>query len=174
MVSSEKPKTRLRVGHLPPRQPTTFAVEPDAAARAALAQGLDLIDLTGLRFSGKISPAASESWLLEGDLHAVVTQPCVISAAPVTTRIDEPVRRLYSPHVQSPEGEEVEMPDEDIEPLGQYIDLDEILAETLALGLPLYPRAPDAALPDADSTTQDDLNTRRPFAGLADLMKKGD
>lgn len=169
MTDSRPPQPRLRVAHLNPRQPTEFALAPDAAARAALAEELGLSALPRLRFSGRVEPVANDAWRVTGRLAARVVQPCVATLAPVTTDLDEEVHRLFSPHVAAPEGDEMEMPDDELEPLGQFIDLGAIMAEELSLALPLYPRAQDAA-PDAGAPEPDD-ETRKPFAGLADLLK---
>lgn len=171
MAPADKNNSRLRVAHLNPRQPTPFVLEPDANTRAALAQEMGLIKLPALRFAGKIAPAMNDAWKLDGNLVARVVQPCVVTLSPVPADLREPVTRLYSPHAADPDGEDAEMPDDEVEQLGQYIDLAAVMAEALALALPLYPRAAGAQLDDPD-VDEDDV--RRPFAGLADLMKKKD
>ncbi len=171
MASNMTNNTRLRVAHLNANRATPFTLKPDADARAALANELDLSALPELSFSGEVRPSMNDSWELTGRLSARLTQPCIVTLAPVTTRVAEDVHRLFSPYATTPEGEEVEMPDEDIEPLGQFIDLAQVMTEALALAIPLYPRAEGAELdetPEADEPTE----TRRPFAGLADLMSK--
>ena len=67
------------------------------------------------------------------------------------------------------------MPDDEIEPLGPMIDAGEVLVEALALALPPYPRAEGAELPVA-ATAPDDQEDggRRPFQGLADLLRRKD
>ncbi|RQP06902.1 DUF177 domain-containing protein [Paracoccus sp. MA] len=169
MTDSKAPQTRFRVAHLNPRQPTGFALAPDAAARAALAAELGLNALPRLRFSGSIRAVSSDAWEVTGTLAARVVQPCVVTLAPVATSLQEEVHRLFSPHAAAPEGDEVEMPDDELEPLGQFIDIEAIMVEALALALPLYPRAEGAALdaPEPEPAAE----TRKPFAGLADLLK---
>ena len=169
MTDMKPPQSRFRVAHLNPRQPTEFALAPDAAARAALAAQLGLVELPKLRFSGQIRAVAQDGWEVTGALTARVVQPCVVTLAPVTTDLAEPVDRVFSPHVTAPEGDETEMPDDTLEPLGQFIDLAAIMAEALSLALPLYPRASGAAL--EPGATDDDEPARKPFAGLADLLK---
>jgi uncharacterized metal-binding protein YceD (DUF177 family) len=65
------------------------------------------------------------------------------------------------------------MGDEDLEPLGAVIDIEAIMIETLTLALPLYPRAEGAALDSSDDTPFEEEG-RKPFAGLADLLKQRD
>ncbi|HIC66093.1 MAG TPA: DUF177 domain-containing protein [Paracoccus sp.] len=168
--SASQPQ-RLRVAHLDPRGPTDFALRPAAEARAAIAAELNILALPGLAFEGRIRAEGGQAWALSGRLTAQVVQSCVVTLKPVKTRIEEDVRRLYSPHLRDPEGDEVEMPDETLEPLGQFIDLSAVMIEELALSLPDYPRAQGAELtPDA---RDDDgrPETRRPFEGLDRLMR---
>ena len=163
----------LRVNRLNPRQATELTLEPGATERARIAADLGLTGLPLLRMTARIAASGLDGWTLTGRLTARVVQPCGITLAPVETAIDEPVERRWSPHVTPPEDEETEIPAEDIEPLGQVIDAGAVLVESLALALPLYPRAPGAALDQAGSDAGDDAgdgDTRRPFAGLAALM----
>lgn len=172
MTRQDDRNTRFRVAHLNPRQPTEFRIAPDSAGRKALASELGLLELPNLHFSGRITPSGADAWKLSGKLTARVVQACVVTLEPVPSAISQEVERYYSPHVIQPEDEEVEIPEDDTEPLGQYIDAAAVMAEELALALPLYPRAPDAELPVATDASDDEDNTRRPFAGLADLLKK--
>lgn len=172
MTRQDDRNTRFRVAHLNPRQPTEFRIAPDAETRKALAAELDLIDLPNLHFSGRITAEGLDAWKVTGKLSARAVQACVVTLAPVTTAISEEVERFYSPHVTQSEEEEVEIPEDDVEPLGQYIDVNAVMAEALALALPLYPRAEGAELPAPVADDAEDDNTRRPFAGLADLLKK--
>lgn len=159
----------LRVNRLNPRQTTELTLDPDAADRARIAADLGLLDLPLARMTARIAASGQDGWALTGRLTARVVQPCVVTLAPVTTQIDEPVDRRWSPHLAAPEGEEIEIPDDDTEPLGQVIDAGEVMVEALALALPLYPRAAGAELDQTDSDAPGD-DTRRPFAGLAALM----
>lgn len=168
----------LRVADLAQNTATTFDLRPDAAASRALADQLGLAGLRKLRFTGTIRARNRRDWGLEAMLGATVIQPCVVTLAPVTTRIDTPVRRSFLANRADPEpaGEqdEVEMSaDDTIEPLGKFIDLDAVMAEALALALPLYPRKADADLGAAVFTEPGQTPMRdedaRPFAGLANL-----
>ena len=112
-----------------------------------------------------------------GQLGATVVQPCVVTLAPVVTRIEEPVGRSFVAGWEPPQGDEVELPEDvDTEPLGTAIDLGAIMVEALALALPAWPRAEGADLDEAVFTepgkapmTDDDA---KPFAGLAALRDK--
>ncbi|SIP88468.1 Uncharacterized metal-binding protein YceD, DUF177 family [Paracoccus thiocyanatus] len=170
MTVSKTPQTRFRVAHLNPRQPTDFALAPDDAARAALADELGLDALPRLGFTGQIRAVSSDAWEVTGTLCARVVQPCVVTLAPVATDLQDMVHRIFSPHVAPPQGDEVEMPDDALEPLGQFIDTEAIMTEALVLALPLYPRAEGAALDAAEPAP--DEPARKPLAGLADLLKQ--
>lgn len=166
---------RLRVAHLNPRAPNPVDLAPDAEARAAIAAELDLLDLPALGFSGKLVARGNDAWELTARLVARVVQPCVVTMAPVSTPIDEEVRRIFTPHLAAPTEEEIEMPDDEIEPLGQFIDAGAVMIEALSLALPLYPRAEGAEPFEAstDDAPDDEAgDTRKPFAGLGDLLNK--
>ncbi|GGH19686.1 Uncharacterized metal-binding protein YceD, DUF177 family [Cribrihabitans marinus] len=169
--------TALRVAQLPQNSPTPFDLQPDRAHLDGLAEALGLLGLRKLRFSGEITAQGSRDWLLTGHLGATVVQPCVVTLEPVTTRIEAPVRRLYLEDWQPPEAEEAEMPEDDeAEALGTVIDPGAVMAEALALALPLYPRKDGVgpgdtafAAPGKEPLTDDDV---KPFAGLSALRDK--
>lgn len=169
--------TRFRTGGLSPRKPTRFDFAPNAEVRAALARDLGLLALRSLRLSGEIRPVGRDKLVLTAQLLAVADQACVVTLAPVAARIDEAVRRCYVADLTTPDGDEVEIPEDDtVEPMPEMIDLTEIAAEALALALPLYPRAPGAELgavvhagEHVTPLTDADL---KPFAGLAALAAK--
>lgn len=170
-------KEKLALARLPRGAETSFELAPEAAARATLAAELGLSALRKLRFSGRLIPEGRRDWRLVAELGATVVQPCVVSAEPVTTRIDEPVLRRFLEEMPEPQGDEVEIPEDDsAEPLPATLDLAEVMAEALALALPLYPRLPGAALgearfaaPGAAPIEEDEL---RPLSGLGALRDK--
>ena len=167
----------LRVADLPPRKPTRFHLRPDAEGRAALATELGLLALRKLDFQGEVAPEGRRDWRLEGKLGATVVQPCVVTAEPVTTRIETEVLRRFLHDLPEPDATEAEMPEDDtLEQLGAVIDPGVVMAEALALALPDYPRAPGAELAQADFPPPGaaPLETTRPnpFAALAALKPK--
>ena len=171
------PATHLSLARLTRSKDTAFEIAPEAEARKALAEEMELIALRKLRFAGRLVAEGARDWRLEGTLGATVVQPCVVTAEPVTTRIDEPVLRRYLAEMPEPEEDEVEMPEDDsAEPLPAVLDLSAVMAEALALALPLYPRAPGAALEEATFAapgvapmTDEDA---KPLSGLAALRDK--
>lgn len=163
---------RLRVSHLSPSRANAFDLTPEAPARRAIADTLNLLDLPQLRFEGAIRALGTDEWALTGQLTAKVVQACVITLEPVETTLTEDVALTFSPHVTATDEVEVEMGDETVEPLGQWIQLGDIALEALSLALPTHPRAPGAELPeDAQDDAPEEDEPRRPFAGLANLLK---
>lgn len=182
MSKTPPSRTALRVADLAQNAPTPFFLQPDADVLAAMADTLDLSGLRKVRFVGEVQAEGAQDWLLTGTLGATVTQPCGVTLAPVTTRIDVPVRRLYLRNYEESDAPEVEMPEDDeAERLGQWIDPEAVLIEALSLALPLYPRAEGVAL-DETVLTEPGVaplteQAMRPFAGLAalkDQMKDDD
>lgn len=170
------PRMVLRSAGLPTRKPTRFAFRPDAAGRAAIAEVLGLTGLPRLSLVGEIRPEGRHDFRLTAELAAEVVQPCVVTLAPVPATVAEAVRRVYLSDYAEPAEDEAEMPDDETEPLPEEIDLAAVAVEALALALPPFPRAGEAALgeavfgpPGVAPLRQADLN---PFAGLASLAQR--
>lgn len=182
MPKTPPSRAALRVADLPQNAPTPFLVQPDASAMAAIAEVLDLSGLRKVRFSGEVLGQGAQDWQLNGTLGATVTQPCGVTLAPVTTRIDVPVRRVYIRDYEEVDALEVEMPEDDeVEPLRHWIDPEAVMIEALSLALPLYPRAEGVALEETVLTEPGvaplTREAMKPFAGLAglkDQMKDDD
>lgn len=159
------------------RAPEPFVLEPPAEVRRALADRLGILGLRKLRFAGRLEPQGRRDWQLTADLGATASQACVVTMAPVTSRIDEAVERTYLEEMPDlPEGEEVEMPDDTVEQLPAALDLGAVMAEALALALPLWPRAEGVEMeervfaePGTRPMTDEDT---RPFADLKNMMRR--
>lgn len=169
----------FRVAALSPDRPHRFELAPGPEERRTIAAELGLSGLRKLRFAGTLSPEGRADWRLDAHLGATVTQPCVVSLDPVTTRIEEDVVRRFLhdwPPVEE-RGEDVEMPeDETIDPLGDQIDLRAVMLEALSLALPPYPRAAGAEpdRPHAEPAGAEPIRDAdmRAFSALADLKRK--
>lgn len=171
----------LRLSDLSDSRSHTFKIEPDTAQMAEMRTALDLLGLKKVRFEGTLSPVGKRDWKLDATLGATVSQPCVVTLAPVSTRIDTAVTRLYlstfKDPAQSDGEEEVEMPEDDtVEPIPAALVLADVATEALALALPEYPRAQGAevsvtqfAAPGTEAMTDEDT---KPFAGLKALRDK--
>ncbi len=164
----------MRLTDLNSRQPTAVELQPDAEEKQAVAEALGIKAVKKLRFIGQLAPFGKRDWELTAELGATVVQDCVVTLAPVTTRIDEHVMRRYVADLPEIEGGEAEMPEDDtIEAIPETLDLVTVMIEALSLALPAYPRADGAELAKADFTepgktamTDDDA---KPFAGLGEL-----
>jgi len=170
------PKSHLRLADLATRQPTEFALAPTADERRAIAAELGIVGVRKLRFTGALTPQGRQDWSLSAELGATVVQDCVVTLAPVTTRIDEKLTRSYLADMPEIEAAEVEMPvDDTVEALPEALDLAQVMIEALALALPLYPRREDADLSDAvfagPGVTPMSDDDAKPFAGLGALRE---
>lgn len=173
-LAALSPSTPLRPARLSRAAPTPIDLEPDARFRDALAVHLGLSKLRKLRFKGVITPAAGGAWEFTAELGATVVQPCRVTLEPVTTRIDEQVRRRFVPGLDPVAEEEAEIPEDvDVEPLPDAIDPAAVMVEALALAIPPFPRAEaadpgDVAVsePGVEPIRDEDI---RPFSELEKL-----
>lgn len=161
------------------REATEFAfdIAPDEAEAAAVARLMGARQIRKMRFQGVLTPLPASGWRLEGRLGATAIQTCVISLEPVTTRIDQSVRRTWLPQTDPLPAEIMLTPGDDedeVEPLGRSIDLGLVATEALALALPDYPRKPGAAIPPDLQTEVEEDERPKPFAALAALKERLD
>lgn len=153
-----------------------FDIVPEAPEAAAVARLLGARSVRKMRLAGALNRLPRGGWQLDATLGATVVQTCVVTLDPVTTRIDQPLHRLFLPQ-SAPVPTDLDIaPDDDdeVEPLGDAIDLGLVATEALALALPAYPRVPGAtfdAPADADAGAADELRPR-PFAALEALRGK--
>ena len=114
------------------------------AETSRLAQHLGLVRLGKARLRYHLRPVATGSdWMLQGQIGATVTQPCVITGEDVTTRIDAPFARRFLAHFETPEGGgEYEMhADDTIDPLPEALNLYEHIFRSAGIGTaPLSPQ----------------------------------
>ncbi|WP_458096643.1 YceD family protein [Roseomonas sp. WA12] len=138
-------------------------LEATAEERAALAERLGLLGLDALTADLTIQPAPG-GLRARGTLRAKVVQACVVTLDPVPQAVEEPLDWRILPLGEEPSDELDEGPDEiESEPDGT-VDLGEAAAQSLALALDPYPRAPGAELPDS---ARDAASS--PFAALRGL-----
>lgn len=149
-------------------------IAADAAEREALARRFDLVSIDRLEANAELTCDGGMVTAV-GTLGAEVVQSCVATGLPVEARIDEPFRIQFRP--PSAAEEEVELGEEDLDVVfydGAAIDLGEAIAETLALSLDPFPRAPeaDAALREAGVKSEGEAGPFGALAGLRDKLKK--
>lgn len=171
-------RRHIHLGDLPTTKATSVRFEPDAAELEAMAGSLGLSALRKVRLEGELRPRGRRDWDLTAHLGATVVQPCVVTLAPVTTRIEEDVERRFRADLPEPApGAEIEMPEDDaLEALPETLDLSRVLMEALALAVPEYPRAEGASLGEAVFTEPGQApltdEAAKPFAGLAHLRDR--
>lgn len=149
-------------------------VEAEEGERAALARRFGLVAIGRLAADLTLTRTGAEV-ALRGTLSASVTQACAATGAPVEAEVEAPFDILFRP---PPEGarrdEEVELGEGEMDVVfydGATIDVGEAVAETLALNLDPYPRAPGAeqALAAAGVKSEEEAG---PFDALAALREK--
>jgi len=146
---------------------------------AAVARALDLIACTSLRVEYAIHPMSGGRYRLAGQLHAVVSQACVVTLDPVEETLEENFEATFWPREAMPMPDSGELAIDDApepEPIvaGQ-IAVGRVVFESLAAALEPYPRKPDAVL-DWQPPLPAEVNptgATGPFAVLATLKSKG-
>lgn len=152
--------------------PRHVAIEANEAERAALAHRFDLVAVDRLAAELDLHREAG-GVVVRGRVEGAVTQACVITGDPVAARIDEPLALRFVEGQPDAEELELDVDDCDTVPIeGGSIDLGEAAAETMALALDPYPRAPsaEAALRAAGVLTEDEARPAGKLAGLKDLL----
>ena len=158
-------------------EPRALAVEASPEERAALAKRFALIEIGRLAADLSLTRSGVEV-IAAGRIAAEVVQSCVASGEPVPAAIDAPFELLFRP---TPEAgrpdEEVELNGRELDVTfydGAAIDVGEAVAETLALSLDPYPRAPGAeqALKAAGVKSEEEAGPFGALAGLRDKLKK--
>lgn len=152
------------------RQDYRFALSLGVQDIEQACQTLNVLSLKNTRFRGRIFATGGANWTLTAQLNAHITQACIITLQPVTTHIQESVTRVYSADWNKyTNGTDIEIPPDDtLEPLTDKIDIAAVFLESLALSLPLYPRAKGANFGSRVYTETGTVKAadRHPFAGL--------
>lgn len=156
-------------------QPRTLEVIADEGERAALARRFGIAAIDSL--AAEVSVARAETDIIAtGRIRAAVVQSCVVTAEPVPARVDETfaVRFRPEPAATAAPDEEIELGEEEMDVIfhdGALVDVGEAVAQTLALNLDPYPRAPQAAEALREAGVQDAAQAG-PFGKLAALKNK--
>ncbi|MDQ2878974.1 MAG: DUF177 domain-containing protein [Pseudomonadota bacterium] len=152
------------------------SISADEAERGALARrfGLKAIERLDADFTLHRDAVGI---VARGRVRAAVVQACVVTDAPVPAAIDEQVAlRFVVDQAAGDEERELNADDCDVVAYdGAAIDLGEAAAETMALALDPFPRAPGAAaaLRDAGGIGEEDAGPFGALAGLKAMLGKG-
>lgn len=144
------------------------------AERSALAMRFDLVSvesLTGDLIVERIK--GGDLVRVRGRMAAEITQPCAVTGSPIATKIEESVDERFAPTVEIEDDVEVTLDAEDPpEPfVDGEIDLGEIIAQYLGVGIDPYLKAPRAEIPQQYQPEEDDIPEARknPFEVLSTL-----
>lgn len=171
-MSAEPPFSRpFAVAELRP-DGQAVTIEADAAERAALAGALDLRDIEWLKADLRIDPLDGGAIRVSGTVGARVGQTCVVTLEPMVNEVSESVDMSFKEGAEDlpmPEDEGEDMPDPPDPILDGTIDLGNLAAEHLALGLDPYPRKEGVRFEGMDTEPEE---ARSPFAALKSLRDK--
>ncbi|CAO3422708.1 YceD family protein [Azospirillum doebereinerae] len=140
------------------RADLTETIEATESERRKLAERLELESIGSLTATIRLRAVRGGQMIrVSGKLVADVVQTCVVSLDPVPAHVEESFEALFAPEalIEDP-GEEIEIDpyesDEDSpEPMSNNrIDIGELTAQHLSLGLDPYPRADSAAFEGYD------------------------
>lgn len=168
-----------------------LSISPDEEARKRLAQRLGLVSLDDLKADIVITRRPGEiAYHVEGHMTAGVTQSCIVTLEPVSSRIEDDFDAWFA----DPEGAVSiarlrrerqsksgygEMPilseQEDPEPIiNGKIDLGELVTQYLSLSINPYPHAEGVTFEVRDEGGQRAVPEviRNPFAALKDWKSK--
>jgi len=153
--------------------PRMLSIEADEAERTALARRFGLLALDRLEADVALVSAAG-AVRCDGRLSASVVQACVASGEPVPAMVEEPFALRFVAAEPGASDEEVELGADDLDVVtfdGAMVDAGEAVAQTLALALDPFPRAPQAemALRDAGVLAEGETG---PFAALKALRDR--
>lgn len=140
----------------------------DPAECKALAKRLGIPQIHALTATLRATPWRGGGLRLEGELAADIDQVSVVSLEAFRSEVRFPVQRFFLP-------ESAISPDEeDADPIiAGHVDMGETVAETLALELDPYPRAPGESHDLLQPAEEPEIAPVSPFAALKKL-KPGD
>jgi uncharacterized metal-binding protein YceD (DUF177 family) len=129
-------------------KPLPVSLAADERVRKALARRFGLIDIATLDADIALT-REDEKVRLTGKLHAEAMQACSISGQGVAVKLSEPLALLFLPDAteSATPGEEIELAADDCDTVwhdGRVVDVAEAVAQSFALALDPYPRAPNA------------------------------
>ena len=170
----------VKVGHIS-ANPVRIGLEASAEELKALAKFWNVVSVEYLKAELQVSRWKKDGVKIKGEVHAAVTQSCVVTLEPVSSKIDETVEQIFVPEgsklarmVTNEEGEIVLDPDGPDIPdqfTGDSIDVGAVVAEFAALAIDPYPRKADAEFAEAAEKEPEEEKRPSPFAVLKDWKK---
>lgn len=170
----------VKVGHIS-ANPVRIRLEANADELKALADVWNVLSVENLKAELQLTRWKRDGIKVKGELHSGVTQACIVSLEPVSSRINETFEHVFVPEgsklariVTNEEGEIVLDPDGPDIPdqfTGDTIDIGAVVAEFAALAIDPYPRKPDASFSGFGDDNEVDDKPPSPFAALKDWKK---
>lgn len=140
-----------------------LAAEPEELK--ALAKRLKIPALHALSAEIRATPWRGGGMKLEGHITADLEQVSVISLEAFRETVSVPLARYFLPHGAVVDNDQ----EDDADPIENgWIDLGEVVTETLALDLDPYPRRPGEAFPGHVEEDPATAKAPNPFAVLAE------
>ncbi len=147
-----------------PRAGSTEKLSAEAEELKALAKRMKIPAIHALSAEIRATPWRGGGMKLEGHVTADIEQVSVISLETFREKVSIPVARYFLPPGAVVENEE----EDDADPIDNgWIDLGEVVAETLALDLDPYPRKPGEAFAEHIEADAREPERESPFAVLA-------
>lgn len=152
-----------------------LATDADERAELARLLGVSSVEMVHARL---LAVKFRGGFRVTGDLTATVVQPSVITLEPLTQQVAEPIDRVFLPGKErdyaGPANAEifVDLEGDDLPDHfeGNEADLTDLIIETLALGIDLYPRGAGEAVEKLGIELAPPEVS--PFAALEALKKK--
>lgn len=170
----------VKVGHIS-ANPVRIGLEADAEELQALAKFWDVVSVEYLKAELQVSRWKKDGVKIKGEVHAAITQSCVVTLEPVSSKIDETLEQIFVPEgsklarmVTNEEGEIVLDPDGPDIPdqfTGDSIDVGTVVTEFAALAIDPYPRRADVEFAGFGEKEAEQEKRPSPFAVLKDWKK---
>ena len=129
-------------------EPRPMHIVASDAERAALARRFGLVSMDRLEADVGVSRSGGDI-VAAGSLSATLVQSCVATAEPVPASVAEDFQIVFRPQPQVGDPDvEVELGEGELDVMfydSAMVDVGEAVAQSLALALDPYPRAPEAA-----------------------------
>ena len=132
-------------------------------------------DIKNARAALDVMAVAGDRVRVTGRITAIVGQTCVVTLEPIDNVVDETIDVMFAPPSQIPltakvvtreEGEDADIPDPPEPIVNGTIDIGQLAAELLFLGIDPYPRAAGVVFESPKETVDPD---EHPFAVLKAL-----
>lgn len=170
----------VKVGHIS-ANPVRIALEADKDELKALAKSWNVLSVDALKAELQVSRWKKDGIKIFGSVQATITQACIVTLEPITSRIDEQVEQIFVPEgsklariITNDEGEMVLDPDGPDIPeqfTGDTVDAGEVVAEFVALAIDPYPRKEGAEFAGFGEKETQEERKPSPFAVLKDWKK---